>query len=240
VFENRALRRIYGPKRDEEKRPSRWRWSLICIMHIFLGLYYCEATDFSGYRPPHCWGFEITHRHTTLGRTPLDEGSALRSFLYRTKFNIRERRNPYQRGIRTHNPANERRQTDLLDFATTGIGIYLRLRGAKHELTQNFSSWSLIKRRDKLIFLYTQYTSITHDLNIGYQNLGFPLHQNQEILITRQEFGDTLSYSKCSCINILVILYISTYCQKKPMCTHMLTFTDIRYAACLYNTVAPL
>jgi hypothetical protein len=25
VFENRALRRIYGPKRDEEKRPSRWR-----------------------------------------------------------------------------------------------------------------------------------------------------------------------------------------------------------------------
>jgi hypothetical protein len=29
-----------------------------------------------GSRPPHCRGFEITFRHTTVGRTPLDEWSA--------------------------------------------------------------------------------------------------------------------------------------------------------------------
>jgi hypothetical protein len=32
----------------------------------------------SGPRPPHCWGSEITLRHTTLGRTTLDDWSALR------------------------------------------------------------------------------------------------------------------------------------------------------------------
>ena len=30
----------------------------------------------SGPRSPHCRGFKITHRHITLGRTPLDEWSA--------------------------------------------------------------------------------------------------------------------------------------------------------------------
>jgi len=32
----------------------------------------------SGPRLPHCWGFEITFRHGTLARTPLDEWSARR------------------------------------------------------------------------------------------------------------------------------------------------------------------
>ena len=27
----------------------------------------------SGPRPPHCWGFKIALRHTTFGKTPLDE-----------------------------------------------------------------------------------------------------------------------------------------------------------------------
>jgi len=38
----------------------------------------------SGPRPLHCWGFEITLRHTTLGRTPLDEGSVRRKTHYLT------------------------------------------------------------------------------------------------------------------------------------------------------------
>jgi hypothetical protein len=33
-------------------------------------------------RPPHCRGFEITHRHATLGRNPLDEESARCRGLY--------------------------------------------------------------------------------------------------------------------------------------------------------------
>ena len=37
------------------------------------------------------WGFEITLRHTTLSRTPLDEWSALRRDLYLTTNNIHKR-----------------------------------------------------------------------------------------------------------------------------------------------------
>jgi hypothetical protein len=38
----------------------------------------CGATAQLGPRAPHCWRFEITLRHTTLGRTPLDEGPVRR------------------------------------------------------------------------------------------------------------------------------------------------------------------
>ena len=38
----------------------------------------------SGPEPPHCRGFTITPRHTTVGRTPLDEWSARRRDLYLT------------------------------------------------------------------------------------------------------------------------------------------------------------
>jgi hypothetical protein len=45
----------------------------------------------SGPRPPHCWGFEITLRHTTLGGTPLDEWSTRRRSLYLTSHNTHKR-----------------------------------------------------------------------------------------------------------------------------------------------------
>jgi hypothetical protein len=35
--------------------------------------FFCGATARSGPQPPHYRGFTITLRHTTLGRTPLDE-----------------------------------------------------------------------------------------------------------------------------------------------------------------------
>ena len=38
----------------------------------------------SGPRPIHCSGFEVTLRHTTLGRTPLDKWSSRRRHLYLT------------------------------------------------------------------------------------------------------------------------------------------------------------
>jgi len=41
-----------------------------------------NATATSGPGPPHYWGFTITLRHTSLGRTPLDEWSARRSDIY--------------------------------------------------------------------------------------------------------------------------------------------------------------
>jgi hypothetical protein len=44
-----------------------------------------------GPRPPHYQGFTITLRHTTLGRTPLDEWSARRIDLYLTTHNTHNR-----------------------------------------------------------------------------------------------------------------------------------------------------
>jgi hypothetical protein len=41
----------------------------------------CGATAPSGSGPPHYRGLAITLRHTTLDRTPLDEGSAQRKGL---------------------------------------------------------------------------------------------------------------------------------------------------------------
>jgi hypothetical protein len=50
-------------------------------------------------------GFTITH-HTTLGRTPLDEGPACRRDLYLTTHNIQQRQTSMHPGwIRTHNPS---------------------------------------------------------------------------------------------------------------------------------------
>jgi hypothetical protein len=43
-------------------------------------------------RPPfRCWGFEVTLRHTILGRIPLPEGSIRRRDLYLTTDNIHKR-----------------------------------------------------------------------------------------------------------------------------------------------------
>ena len=45
----------------------------------------------SGPRRLSRWGFEITHRHITLGRTPLDKGSARRRDLHLTTYNKHNR-----------------------------------------------------------------------------------------------------------------------------------------------------
>jgi len=50
---------------------------------------------------PHCWGFKITIRHTTLSRTPLGEWSARRKKLYLTKHKTHKRHIYAPRGIRT-------------------------------------------------------------------------------------------------------------------------------------------
>jgi hypothetical protein len=53
--------------------------------------------------PPHYRGFTITLRHTTLGRTPLDEWWARRRDLYLTTRNTHKIHAPG--GIRTHKPS---------------------------------------------------------------------------------------------------------------------------------------
>jgi hypothetical protein len=66
----------------------------------------------SGSGPPHCWCFEIALRHTTLGRTPLDEWSARRRDLYLTTHNTHKiHTSMTQAGLEPAIPSSERPHT---------------------------------------------------------------------------------------------------------------------------------
>ena len=81
--------------------------------------------------PTHCWcrglllcfiTLSDTHTHT-LGKTPLDEGSALRRDLYLTKHNTHNRQTSVpSAGIEPAIPAIERPKTYALEITATGIG----------------------------------------------------------------------------------------------------------------------
>jgi hypothetical protein len=73
--------------------------------------------------PPHYRGSTITLRHTTLARTPLDEGSARRRDLYLTTHNTHNRQTSMPTaGFQPTILKSERPQTNALDRAATGIG----------------------------------------------------------------------------------------------------------------------
>ena len=65
-----------------------------------------------------------TRRHTTVGRTPLDEWSARRRHLCLTTHNIHSRRTPMPpAGLEPTISAGERSQTHALDRSATGTGL---------------------------------------------------------------------------------------------------------------------
>jgi hypothetical protein len=82
------------------------------------------ATAPSGPGPLHYRGFTITHfRHTTLGRTHLDEGPASRRDLYLTTHNTHKRQTSVPpAGFEPAVPASERPKIHASDSAATGIG----------------------------------------------------------------------------------------------------------------------
>jgi hypothetical protein len=66
-------------------------------------------------------GFTITLRHTTLGRTPLDEWPARRRDLYLTTYNTHNRQTSMPPvGCEPTIPVSERPQTHALDRAASG------------------------------------------------------------------------------------------------------------------------
>jgi len=67
--------------------------------------FYYGATTANGPGPPHFWGFTITFRHTTLGRTPLDEWPARHRGLYLTTHNTHKRQTSMPR--RDSNPQSQ-------------------------------------------------------------------------------------------------------------------------------------
>ena len=85
--------------------------------------FYHGSTAPVGLKSPHYWRYMITLRHTTLGRTPLDEWSARRRDLFLTTHNTHNGQTsmpPARFGPTI--PANERPQSLALDSAATGIG----------------------------------------------------------------------------------------------------------------------
>ena len=69
----------------------------------------------------------ITHRHTTLGRTPLDEWSAWRRDLYLTTLNTHKTQTSRPPAVFEPTiPASKRPQSHALDRVATGIGCITR------------------------------------------------------------------------------------------------------------------
>jgi len=58
---------------------------------LYLAVFFRDAKAPSGPGPPHYWGFTITLRHTTDGRTPRDEWSARRIDFYLKTHNTHKR-----------------------------------------------------------------------------------------------------------------------------------------------------
>jgi len=79
------------------------------------------ATAPSGPGPPHYQGFMTTLRHTTLGRTPLDEWSTCHRDLYVTTHDAHKIQTVPQQDS-NRNPAMKQPQTHALDSSATGTG----------------------------------------------------------------------------------------------------------------------
>jgi len=75
---------------------------------------------------PQYWGFTITLRHTTLGRTPPDEWSARSRELYLTTSDNHKRHTSMPpAGFEPTILARERSQTHALEYAATRIDIHI-------------------------------------------------------------------------------------------------------------------
>ena len=88
----------------------------------FVTLFFSWLDSPSGPRLPRCWGFELTLRHTTLRRSPVDEWSDPRRDLYLITHNTHKRQTSMPpTGFEPSIPASEEPQTHILDHATTRI-----------------------------------------------------------------------------------------------------------------------
>jgi hypothetical protein len=101
-----------------------------CLMEhikgsLFCFVLFCSPSLFYLLVHSRCRGFEFspdhTQAYTTLGRTPLDEGSAHRRDLYQTTQTLYKTNIHAPGGIRNHDPS--KRSVAVLRRAATGIGI---------------------------------------------------------------------------------------------------------------------
>jgi hypothetical protein len=73
---------------------------------------------------PHCWGFDITCRHTTFDRTPLNEGSACPKTSTGQRTTLTKKTTSMTpTEFELEFPTNQRRQAKSKDRVGSGIGI---------------------------------------------------------------------------------------------------------------------
>ena len=117
---------------------------ILRILGSWLRLFYGAKAP-GGPGSPHYRGFEITHRHMTVGRTPLDESSAPRRDLYLRAKISHNKRETSMLAVRFEPtiPSSERWHTHTLDRATTGIGwlkCYTGQKGRKPKLNEDYNN----------------------------------------------------------------------------------------------------
>ena len=102
--------------------------SVLCLYSKGQGFFLPRFNSPSEPRFPYYREFVVTHRHTTFGRTPLDEWSARRRDLYLTtqKIHKRETSTPPV-GFEPTIPASELLQTHILDRATTKGQVLIKI-----------------------------------------------------------------------------------------------------------------
>ena len=99
------------------------RHNAVCCSSERSNFLFCGATAQRGPGPPHSWGFWITHRYTTVGRTPLDGWSVLRKDFYLNIHNNHKGQTSIPlAGIEPVILASDRLQTLTFDRSATGIG----------------------------------------------------------------------------------------------------------------------
>jgi hypothetical protein len=147
VFESRSEQKTFRTSSGVQQTAT-WRWTSRAIVtggsaevtrsgtyrhmehgqEVFKGhfMYYFflhGSTAPNGPGPPHCRGFTITLRHTTVGRTPLDEWSARRRELYLKTHDTHTRQTSIPpAGFEPAISAGERPQVHALNRTATGNG----------------------------------------------------------------------------------------------------------------------
>ena len=123
-----------GPQLDKQRWRARLGILRINAMYIVVRAVHNLTfllpwrKSINGPGSPHCRGFTITFRYTTLGMNPMDEESDRRRELYLTTHNTHKRQiSMPPPGFEPIIPASKRPQTHALDRAATGIGHNLRL-----------------------------------------------------------------------------------------------------------------
>ena len=101
--------------------------------------------------------FDHTQGHTTVGWTPLDDGSARRRDLYLTTHNTHNRQTSMPpAGFEPANPADDRAQTLALDRSATGIGsspCYVLIFSELFCHTHAATNWFFLALDDSVMWL---------------------------------------------------------------------------------------